>query len=191
MKKKRILEVVLFNIFLSVLLINQNIYSEEYGGTNKIIKNIYFRLEVEDSLFVAYNTELDFGDILKGSTGIVKARSIIKVEGGDDINYVTAEYKDWLEDIDGWKKFAINLEEEKKKSKRDENEEKTELEVYLKNFNLIYEMEESKLGGKEAEIPVIGEIRGTENNKIGNYEGNVKVLITAVTNNKLQEKLEK
>lgn len=190
MKKKKILGVMFFNMFLNILLINENIYSEEYGGTNKIIKNIYFRLEVENSLFVAHDTELNFGDILKGSTGVVQKRNNIRVQGGDEISYVIAEYKDWLEDIEGWKKFILNFEEEEKLKKNIENEseEKNELEVYLKDFELNYKMEESKFGGKETEIPVIGEIRGVENNKIGSYKGVVKVLITAVSNNKLQEK---
>lgn len=188
MKSKK---VIFFSIFLNFFLqSNVILFSQEYlTGTNKITREIFFRLSVEDSIFVANDTELDFGKILKGSTGIVQKETSIKVEGGENIDYVLAEYEDNILE-EGWKRTTIdfyNDSEEKRNQEMENFIEKASLDVYLKQFNDKYTMEKDFNGKMVGEIPIVGQIRSTENVKIGKYKGTVKVKVTAITLNKIND----
>ena len=101
--------VVFYGIFLILFsILNEVVYSIQYeSGTNVILKDIEFRLNIENSLLVAYDTEINFGEILKGSTGKILGESEIKVEAGSEIQSVTASYLG-KEEIDGSYKITIN-----------------------------------------------------------------------------------
>lgn len=190
MKKKKISRLLFFSIFLMFFFqVKLNSSGEEFfTGTNRLEKDIWFRLEVEDSIFVAYDSELDFGKILKGSKGKLEKRAIIKVEGGSDLTYVTAQFSEELETVENeWRKFSIEYHQEDKREdifrKKDFKnlEEEEKIDVYLKNFEQKYELQKKDNGMTEGEIEVIGEIRNVENVRVGQYKGTVRVYITAIT----------
>lgn len=190
MKKKKISRLLFFSIFLMFFFqLKLNSSGEEFfTGTNRLEKDIWFRLEVEDSIFVAYDSELDFGKILKGSKGKLEKRAIIKVEGGSDLIYVTAQFSEELETVENeWRKFSIEYHQEDKREdifrKKDFKnlEEEEKIDVYLKNFEQKYELQKKDNGMTEGEIEVIGEIRNVENVRVGQYKGTVRVYITAIT----------
>ena len=189
--------VVFYGIFLILFsILNEVVYSIQYeSGTNVILKDIEFRLNIENSLLVAYDTEINFGEILKGSTGKILGESEIKVEAGSEIQSVTASYLG-KEEIDGSYKITINYIENQERNQKemkkkivylDESEEKKEIDVYFLPFDKSYELKNEN-GKNKGEIPVKAEIRGIGNAKLGHYEGSIKVQVIAITLNDEEKK---
>ncbi len=189
--------VVFYGIFLILFsILNEVVYSIQYeSGTNVILKDIEFRLNIENSLLVAYDTEINFGEILKGSTGKILGESEIKVEAGSEIQSVTASYLG-KEEIDGSYKITINYIENQERNQKemkkkivylDESEEKKEIDVYFLPFDKSYELKNEN-GKNKGEIPVKAEIRGIGNAKLGHYEGSIQVQVIAITLNDEEKK---
>lgn len=202
MKKIRITRVMFFSIFLSLMygsfiyVYGQNGYEV---GTNKITREIYFRLLVQDSLLVVpENVNLDFGDILKGSTDTKHAETKINIEAGKDVKNVKATYDTTGQaQKDGTTKIQIKYQEEEKPQKQyvhgvqsnSEGKEVDTIDVYLLPFAKDYPLrtEQDKNIG---EIPVKGEIRGIGDAKLGKYAGTIKVKVEVVTTNSREEVIE-
>lgn len=187
MIRNKIQKVIFYNIFLILIgchyyEVNANSYNY---GNNTLTQDIEFIVEVQDSLLVAYDTELAFGEILKGSTGKILAEAEIKVESGGDISFVSAQYLTGSLEKDGTRKLEIkNIEKE---SIGDTKEEREILDVYFYPFKEKYQITEFE-GKKGVNILVQAEIRDTVGVKLGNYEGNMEVQILIVgNNNKLRE----
>lgn len=185
-------EVIFLGIVLNcMVMFNSKVFSNTYiTGTNKVEKEIRFELIVEDSLYVSKGTELDFGIIPKGITGTIIKQSYIEIVGGEEGTVIKVDYEGGELQEDGYKKFQIKYKEEisdekdvKSIKKNESNDDKLELDIFLKDFEERYTLEkiDDSIGLK---IPIIGEIRGTENVKLGKYEEKFKVNILTVSINK-------
>lgn len=196
---KNMKKLMLFSIFLNLIYLTCVISYGKGGsyqvGTNTVYRDIVFRLEVQDSLLIVpESADLDFGEILKGSTETRKGETTIKVKGGKDVTTVKASYVDGAVVKNGEKMIKIKHQEEKPSTKRALNESKVvtdngeveEINVYFLPFEQSYELKEVT-DGREGDIPVKAEIRGIGNAKLGKYKGNIKVNVEVVTKNILKE----
>lgn len=188
MKMKSCKSILFYSIFLSVICFASN---SQYWGTNIVTRDIEFTLKVEDSLLVGTAEDLNFGDIIKGSTDIRKAETKIIVKAGTDVNYVAAKYETGEVQSDGSQKIEINykegISEEQVKIKKIregiKNEGSEKIDVYFLPFEEKYQLKIGNLEN-EGEIPVKAEIRGIGDAKLGKYEGIMQINLIAVTNNK-------
>lgn len=189
-------KVIFFNI-VPILFILISVYSFcASRATNTITKEIHFDLFVTDSLLVAKAKDLDFGNILKGTTDTIYAETAIEISNGEnnevkvklsydlpttkevDKNYTSIQIKYKEPDT------SVNKSEIKNINK-DERAAVETIDVYLKNFEDSYTIQ----GNDNANfIPVKGEIRGIGEAKIGEYEGTVRVNIEVLSSTrKLEE----
>lgn len=177
---------IILNIiyFITFVVSFSNLINENTVGTNIVEKPIEFTLLVEDSLYVAKGTELDFGIIPKGSTGTFISESNIEVSGGIEGSRIKAVFNGG-EVEEGYRKFKIFHENSVEEEEENINllEEIKELDIYLKEFENEYIMEEKENGELKTLIPIIGELRGVKNAKLGKYEAKINVEIILVSIN--------
>lgn len=190
MKIKNCKSVVFYSIFLSMMYLTTEIVYSYDRKINVIERPIEFKLVVEDSLLVGTADDLDFGDIIKGSTDIRRAETKIDVRAGTDVNYVTAEYVSGQLQTDKTQKIQISYKEENKTDKNIRVEKKKEainegtdkIDVFFIPFDTKYQLVKDNKENK-GEIPVVAEIRGIGDAKLGKYEGVMRVKLMAITTN--------
>lgn len=190
-KKIRKIKVVSYSIFLILIIISKNhLFSSTYEvGVNTIRKEIDFNIIIQDTLFVATGGILDFGEILKGSTGVYKAQTNIEIKTGEVANMIKLSYLDGELQKDNSQKIKITktLDEKEVNSiyleDNDYELELEEIDVYLKKLEEMYIIKENEEGEKEIRIPIYGEIREVGNVKLGKYEGNMRIQIELVSDN--------
>lgn len=179
-----------YNIFLKIfcfILVILNLYAYE-SGINKVSRSIKYDLTIEDSLAITIeNDNLNFGEILRGSTGLYFAEGKIKIEAGLETKYINAYYRSGSLESDGKTKLQIKFNEnieENKKLKKDikttEEEMNDTLDVYMYPLDEKYVLKE-KENINMTEIEIKGEIREvSENSKLGIYDGVMVVEIIAI-----------
>lgn len=189
-KKLLFFGIILGNIYFFSNLLALGSLSESYiTGRNSIEKVIDFTLEVEDSLYIGKGTELDFGMIPKGSNGTVIAKSNIEIIGGTEGTIVKLVYGGVIEASDGYQKIKISYTEKSEErikeriNKKNDEEEIKEIDVYLKNFEENYTLKKDLDGSMTTFIPIIGEIRGVGESKIGKYTATIPVEIITIQSN--------
>lgn len=184
-------KVVFYSIFLNIILFIFR-YSYCYEeGVNRVTKEIMFSLDVKDSIEIITDVEnIDFGEILRGSTGIYKGTGKIKIVTGIEAQYATANFKNPVEEdgkIKG-KIYYIQNQEEKKRNGLEFQEEKMEMEVYFHELENKYPLVEEN-NEKRGEIILTAEIRGVDSEvKLGRYEGIMEIEVIIVNRNEGENK---
>lgn len=156
---------IFFLIFL-INILNIKIFSIQNLENNLVIeKNIDFLIEIQDGLFVE-GTQLDFGDIVRGTKNIIKKENFLKVNGffNQDMEISIDFLEDEMEEQGNYVKFKIFPESV------EEIEDKDFIEVYIEKIEKF----ELKVGEKN--IPIKGEIRDVGGNvMLGRYSRTLKV----------------
>jgi|GEM_PF-6902925 len=194
--KNKVVFLSIFSILLTFSLISYSSIYEE--GTNTIFKDIEFKLIVEDSLVVAKGSEIDFGDVLRGSTGKKIGKTSISINVSKNTSYIQAQYMLGVDEEDGSRKTEIDyIGEENDKKIKIENfdleNEKEKIDVFFHKLEDKYVVQlEQDVEEIEVKIPITAEIREIENVKLGKYEGKMILELNVVTMNEvLKENYEK
>lgn len=173
---KKIKQVIFYGIFLMLIGSNE-IYANYTSGTNTVSRDIEFKLIVQNTLLIAKGEDIDFGKILKDSTVQLERESKLLIEADKSVKTIKLRYISGEDSEDLYRKIFIKrkAEEEAPIIFTDEvSEEKEEISVYFKSLDVNYDL--LLVDGKKVkEIPIIAQIRGVENIKLGNYEGTMKI----------------
>lgn len=187
---KKFKRVMFLSIFLNIFsLLLAETGTHKY--TQSVMQEVEFTLEVDGNIKVSAD-DLNFGDIVRGNTGDIKASTNVKVEIGDkQAHKIKARFLQSgdtiFENKTGYKEITIKYVEQetggdgtgtKKKEAPSADTEQGEidtLKVKLQDFKDEYDYEAQT---NELDIPIYGTISGVpENQKLGNYSGYVTVEI--------------